>query len=425
MSSTASGGASWSSPVYPLPVVSNAGQTKETLCSSCGLCQVRAWPSKESFQSCVFELGWLGEQEKAVFGRERDAENLDEARFGITRKRFVAKLKQPIADAQWSGIITYLSLKALETKLVDAVVTLHRSKADFFIPEPALAMTNADVLAARGSKPVISPVLKSLETAYQKGVKKLLVIGASCHIHVMRDFQRRFPYLKDVEIYALGIPCVDNIKPKTLRWILEKLSRSHQTVVYYEFMQDFTVHLRHENGDLEKVPYFSLPQELSRIDLFAPSCTSCFDYLNSLADMTVGYIAAPLVGEEKRQWVMVRTEKGDALLKLIQNDLDVFPETAAGDAKKGLKKLIPHLKKLVDQQPNDVREGRKIPIWIGKLLAALAYRSGPRGIEFAKHSVDYHLIRNYFFVKKNYPEKLTTLVPKHVYRLLKEYDLDA
>jgi 3,8-divinyl protochlorophyllide a 8-vinyl-reductase (ferredoxin) len=426
MSSNASNPASvWASPVYPLPVISNPAPTPETLCSSCGLCQIRAWPAKESFQSCVFELGWLGEQEKAVFGRERDTENLDEVRFGITRKRFVAKLKQPIADAQWSGIITRLSLKALDSKLVDAVVTLHRSKADFFIPEPVLAQTKDDILAARGSKPVISPVLKSLETAYQKGVKKLLVIGASCHIHVMRDFQRRFPYLQDVEIFALGIPCVDNIKPKRLRWILEKLSRSHKTVVYYEFMQDFTVHLRHESGELEKVPYFSLPQELSRIDLFAPSCTSCFDYLNSLADMTVGYVAAPLVGEEKRQWVMVRTEKGETLLDLIKDELDVFPETASGNAMSGLKKIIPHLLDMVERKPDETKRGRKIPIWLGKIIAAFVYRSGPRGTEFAKHSVDYHLIRNYFFVKKNYPEKLKTLVPKHVYKLLSEYKLDA
>jgi 3,8-divinyl protochlorophyllide a 8-vinyl-reductase (ferredoxin) len=405
-----------------LPVIS---QAKETLCSQCGLCQIRAWPAKESFESCVFELGWLGEHEAKVHGRERDLNNLDEVRFGITKRRFTAKLKEPIQDAQWSGIVTRLSLKALDSDLVDAVVTLHRSKADYFFPEPVLARTKQEIMDARGSKPVISPALRSLETAYKQGVKRLLVIGASCHIHVLRDFQERFPYLKDVEIYALGIPCVDNIKPKKLRWILEKLSRSHRTVVYYEFMQDFTVHLKHENGDLEKVPYFSLPQELSRIDLFAPSCTSCFDYLNSLSDLTVGYVGAPLVGEEKRQWVMVRTEKGEKLLSLIESELDIYPETASGDAAKGLKKILPHLISLVENPIDETKKGRKIPIWAGRILAALTARFGPRGTEFAKHSVDYHLIRNYFYVKKNYPEKLKTLVPNSVYRILEEYGLKS
>jgi 3,8-divinyl protochlorophyllide a 8-vinyl-reductase (ferredoxin) len=407
--------------IQPEPIQSSV---KETLCSQCGLCQVRAWSAKESYESCVFENGWLGQQEIDVHGRERDTANRDEVRYGITRHRHIAKLKEPILDAQWTGIITRLSLKALETKLVDAVVTLHRSADDYFVPVPVLATSKEDILAARGSKPVIAPVLKSLETAYKQGVKKLLVVGASCHIHVLRDFQKRFPYLGEIEIYTVGIPCVDNIKPKKLRWILSRLSRSHETVVYYEFMQDFTVHLRHQNGEMEKVPYFSLPQELSRIDLFAPSCTSCFDYLNSLSDITVGYIAAPLVKKENRQWMMVRTEKGETLFNLIKDELDLFPETKSGNAKKGMKKIIPHLLKLIHQTPEEMKQGRKIPIWLGKIIAALTYKFGPRGTEFANHSVDYHLIRNYYFVKKNYPEKLATLVPKHVYTVLAEYDLE-
>lgn len=49
-------------------------------------------------------------------------------------------------------------------------------------------------------------------------------------------------------------------------------------------MQDYHVHLKHLDGSSEKVPYFCLPaNELN--DVIAPSCYSCFDYPNALADL--------------------------------------------------------------------------------------------------------------------------------------------
>lgn len=231
--------ATTSAPLPSLPVVSSH---KETLCSQCGLCQVRAWSAKESYESCVFELGWLGDAESFVHGRQRSLADLEEMRFGIMRARYIARLRSPLPDAQWSGIITRLAAKAFEHRLVEAVAAVKRSATHYFVPEPVLARSTDDIYATRGNKPVLSPTLRSLEVAYRQGIRKLMVIGASCHIHVLRDFQRRFPYLSDVDIFAVGLPCVDNIKPKMLRWVLTRLSKSPDTVRHYEFMQDFTVH---------------------------------------------------------------------------------------------------------------------------------------------------------------------------------------
>jgi coenzyme F420 hydrogenase subunit beta len=406
-----------------LPILPNPSASKETLCSACGLCQARAWPAKESFQSCVFELGWLGEAEAVLYGRERALDNLEEMRFGIMRARYIARLNPAIPDAQWSGIVTRLAAKVFESGLVEAVATLHRSKVDYFLPEPVLARSVAEIYAARGNKPVISPTLKSLDTAYRKGIKSLLVIGASCHIHVLRDFQRRFPYLQDMQIFTIGIPCVDNVKPRMLRWILGRISKSPNTVRHYEFMQDFTVHLKHENGELEKVPYFSLPQELSQPEIFAPSCMSCFDYMNSLSDITIGYAAAPLVKDEKRQFIIVRTEKGEQLFNLIKDELEFFPEESSGDCTDAVKMNVKAM--LARWRLNPKPTGRRIPIWLGKIMAFLLSKFSFKGLEFARYSIDFHLIRNYYFVKTYYPEKLQTLVPQHVYRLLEKYGFEV
>ena len=49
-------------------------------------------------------------------------------------------------------------------------------------------------------------------------------------------------------------------------------------------LQDYRVHLKHMDGSFEKIPYFSLPSN-DLNDVIAPSCYSCFDYVNGLADL--------------------------------------------------------------------------------------------------------------------------------------------
>lgn len=297
------------------------------LCSSCGLCSNQAWPVEQSLQSCVFKNGWLGEREKQLFGRERKLDDPVEMRFGITLDRFTAQLKLPLPGSQWSGIITRMAMKAFEEKLVEGVVSLQHTPGHHFFSQPVLARNSDEIYATRGNKPVLSPLLSSLESAYHQGLKKVLVIGAACHLHTLRDFQERFEYLREMELLTIGIPCIDNVARSKWPWILERMSKSPDTACHMEFMQDFRIHIRHLDGSIEKVPFFSLPEELSNPAIFPSACMSCFDYLNSLADITVGYIGAELKPKQKRQWILVRTKTGQKLLKLIEAELERFPES--------------------------------------------------------------------------------------------------
>jgi len=399
---------------------------KETICSSCGLCSVRSWPSKESIESCVFNTGWLGDKEVKIFGRQRDAKIFEESRFGISQNRYIAQLKSSIPDAQWSGIITQISIKALNIGMVEAVMHVGQNEEDPFIPVAQVSQSVEQITKAKGNKPTLAPTLRSLEEIYQKGLKKILVIGASCHFHILKDFQQRYDYLKDINFYFLGIPCVDNVKPKNLRWILEKITPNHRDVVHYEFMQDFQVHFKHKSGKVEKIPYFCIPQELSRIGVFAYSCMSCFDYVNSLSDLTVGYLGAPMEKNQKWQWLIVRTDRGQQLLDLIKDELAFTKEIRSGDAKEAVKmnatRSIEQMKSEQKQEPQ--QSGSRMPMWGGKLLTLMMKFKGPKGLEFARYSIDFHLIRNYYFLKLFYPEKLS-IVPPHVLEILKEYEIDA
>ena len=393
----------------------------EPLCSRCGLCMGDAWPEEESLRSCVFNTGWLGVHEDRLFGKRRDLHDDDELAFGIARRRFYARMKRPVAGAQWGGIITRTSMRAIETGLVEGVVTLH---GDMLHPKAALATTPEEVFDARGNKPVLSPTLMALHTAWRKGIRRLLVVGAPCHIHALRDFQARSPLLSDMELHVIGIPCTDNLEPANLRWVLRHLSSSPESISCMEFMQDYRVHIKHNVGKTEKIPFFCMPPEVLRPGVFSASCMSCFDYANSLADLTVGYFGAPFSRDWKLQWLILRTETGQRLFDLIRDDVDILPEMRKGDARSSVKSSLGiTLEPMLHPETLDSR--KSMPRMAGELLCLYNSVKGPRGIEFARYSIHIHALRNYAFVKLHQPERMEVLVPEHIRELARRYGIDG
>jgi coenzyme F420 hydrogenase subunit beta len=144
--------------------------------------------------------------------------------------------------------------------------------------------------------------------------------------------------------------------------------------------------------------------------------------MNGLADITVGYLGAPLNMKKLFQWILVRTEKGEMLRDLIQPDLEMGAESTRGDSSKS---VINGAKRIVEQmRPENempLKTGRKVPIWAGKILAAILTRVGPSGLSYAHYAVDLHLVRDYYYVKFYQPELIDTLVPKSVYAVLEKY----
>ena len=177
-------------------------------------------------------------------------------------------------------------------------------------------------MAARVNKPTLSPNLSVLEQIEQSGMKRLLVIGVGCQIQALRAIEKQLGLEK---LYVLGTPCVDNVTRAGLQKFLDTTSRSPSTVVYYEFMQDFRVHFKHEDGSTETVPFFGLKTNQLK-EVFAPSCLSCFDYVNGLADLVVGYMGAPFGW----QWIVVRNDSGQEMLDLVQDQIETQPVTSQG-----------------------------------------------------------------------------------------------
>ncbi|MGL5036005.1 MAG: Coenzyme F420 hydrogenase/dehydrogenase, beta subunit C-terminal domain, partial [Microcystaceae cyanobacterium] len=265
------------------------------LCSECGLCDT--YYIHYVKEACAFLNQQIADLESQTHGRSRDLAKENDWYFGVHQEMMAAQKREPIPGAQWTGIVSSLACEMLNQGLVEGVICVQNTKEDRFQPQIVIARTTEEVLAAKVNKPTLSPNLSVLEEVAKSGMKRLLVIGVGCQIQALRAVEKQLGLEK---LYVLGTPCVDNVSRAGLKKFLETTSRSPETVVHYEFMQDFRVHFKHEDGSTELVPFFGLKTNQLK-EVFAPSCMSCFDYVNSLADLVVGYMGAPFGW----QWIVV------------------------------------------------------------------------------------------------------------------------
>jgi coenzyme F420-reducing hydrogenase beta subunit len=374
------------------------------LCSQCGLCDSR-WVAYVR-SSCAFLEQRFEAMETAAHGRSRNLDDENELYFGVQQRMFTARLAEPIAGAQWTGIVSRIGVLALESGLVDAVLCVGQSDDDRFTPVPRLARTPAEVLSARVNKPTLSPNLKVLEELPGSGIRRLLAIGVGCQIQALRAVQATLPL---DELYVLGLPCVDNVSRQGLQTFLESTVSSPDTVVHYEFMQDFRIHFRHSDGREETVPFFGLDTPKLK-NVFAPSCLSCFDYTNAGADLVVGYMGAGF----GRQWLTVRNPRGQQLLDLVEAELDVAPVTSSGQRQAAVQQGIEAYDKAV-----------KLPLWLANLIGIVVERFGPKGLEYGRFSIDSHFTRNALWLRRNHPEMAERHIPAFARRIISRYRLPS
>ncbi|HEX2914451.1 MAG TPA: Coenzyme F420 hydrogenase/dehydrogenase, beta subunit C-terminal domain [Chloroflexia bacterium] len=378
------------------------GRRKPLMCSRCGLCYTEH--RSQLADACVFVENRYEALEEKLHGRGRRAGS-DEDMFGIYRHMFVARMVRPVEGAQWSGIVTSLASLLLEKKLVEGVICVQSRPGTRFGPMPSLATTVEQVRAAAGNKPCLSHNLSALKEAERLGLKRIAFIGNGCQTHALRAIADQLPFEK---IYHIGLPCTDIVSYQNLMKFLGLISNSAETVVHLEFMPDYRVWLRHEDGHTEKVSYFALPMDKLGADIFPDSCLSCFDYTNALSDITIGYLGATM----PYQWMLVRTETGEELFQMLRPYLEFDQIRQKGKREKVIAQSVEML-----ENPR-----KPLPPWGVKLLTFVVSHFGLKGVEFARGTLTMKWARNLHFIRTHYPEHEKELVPEFARRVLEKYE---
>uniref|UniRef100_A0A0D9XQR5 Coenzyme F420 hydrogenase/dehydrogenase beta subunit C-terminal domain-containing protein n=1 Tax=Leersia perrieri TaxID=77586 RepID=A0A0D9XQR5_9ORYZ len=334
-------------------------------CSRCGLCDTYYIAHVKN--ACAFlgdGMSRVEDLEPLVHGRGRKPE-VDEMYFGVYEQLLYARKIKSVEGAQWTGIVTTIAVEMLKANMVDAVAA---------------------------------------------GVKRLLFCGVGCQVQALRSVEK---YLGLEKLYVLGTNCVDNGTREGLDKFLKAASSEPETVLHYEFMQDY------------KVPYFCLPAK-DLVDVIAPSCYSCFDYTNGLADLVVGYMGVPkypgVSMTQHPQYITVRNGRGREMLSLVEGLLESTPTVSSGARQPFVIETV----KADDEAKQGRGPSQPAPRFIGNIIAFLLDLIGPKGLEFARYSLDYHTIRNYLHVNRAWgKQRAEQHIPSYARKIVEAYDKEG
>lgn len=392
----------------PLVAEKVAHAPHRSLCTDCGVSRLSN--PRLCASACQFIRPDYEGAETRVHGRARDALKKDELHFGVHTRMLRARLASPLEGAQWSGIATRLAERLLACGAVDAVLACAADPQDRWRPVPMLVERAEDMVLCRGMKMGYAPLLSLLEPARARGHKRLAVIGIPCQVHALRALEAEFGFER---IDVIGTPCSDNTSTENFHRFLGLLSDAPETITYLEFCADYHVELRFSDGSQRRVPFLNLPLSGLPGDFFPLTCRTCVDYTNALSDITVGYM-----GGEGEQWLIVRNQRGEELVRMLGSELVTEAPGSAGRRTTAVRGFLANTVRAAGGLPL-----RRMPDWLRPIVAWMMPRFGPRGLEFARARVEMKAIETVLHLRREVPRRMRHLIPAHVWALARPYGL--
>ncbi|WP_319579575.1 coenzyme F420 hydrogenase subunit beta [uncultured Methanospirillum sp.] len=233
-----------------------------------------------------------------------------------------------LKSSQDGGIVTQMFVYALEEGIIDGAIVAGPGDEPWK-PEPMVATSPEEILAARGTRYNISPNMAVLKESVRKyGLDKVGIVGTPCQIQALRKAQL-YPigmrYVTDKIALAMGIFCMENFSYQSMKQIVE----DHCNVDLHSL----------KKTDIGKGKYWAYTNRgaVSQIPLKVthkyeqPGCHVCLDYVANMADISTGSVGTP----DGWSTVFVRSTNGDNIWKKAV-EAGVFEIKAIDSVKPGL-----------------------------------------------------------------------------------------
>jgi len=378
------------------------------LCTDCGVSRTSE-PGRCGY-ACQFINPDYAQLEYQTHGRVRQIDGDIEPFFGVVKEMHQAALAPKRDGAQWTGITTRLGEALLASGEVSAVLCIGPDDNDPWKPVPRLITDARDMAGCRGMRMGYAPLLELLEPAIADGHKRLAVIGIPCQIYALRALEKEL----DLEhLTVIGTPCSDNTTTENFHEFLSLLDSNPERIKYLEFMPDFHVELRFDSGKKRRIPFLQLPIADLPDDFFPLTCRTCVDYVNTLSDITVGYM-----GGRGDQWLLVRNQKGQKVLDSIRSELTLKAPSTSGKRQTAVKGFIENTRRATGGLPL-----RRMPQWLRPIVGKIMPLTGPKGLEFARTRLEMKAAESILHLRRAAPKRLRTMIPPHVWKLAEPYGL--
>lgn len=202
---------------------------------------------------------------------------------------------------------------------------------DFWKPEPMVAMSSDEILAAAGTKYTFSPNVWMLKQAVrQYGLEKVGTVAIPCQtmgIRKMQSYPFGVRFLADKIALLTGIFCMENFPYESLKtFISEKAGVSPELVEKMDIGKGkFFIHTADDVIALPLKETHGYEQN---------GCKVCLDYVAELADVSTGSVGSP----DGWSTVLTRTGTGETIFKAAV-DAGVIETKPVNEGKFGLEML--------------------------------------------------------------------------------------
>ncbi len=244
------------------------------------------------------------EVDRAVFGAIRTDNLLGYYQEDIVSARATDDAVRE--NAQDGGVVSALLAFLLDYGEIDATVVAKTSEEEAWKPEPFIARTKEDVMAAAGSKYTQLPALVGVGDAFEQGYKNIALVGLPCHIQGMRKVQLSPNFNVGAERVKLliGLFCTETFDLAMLTKTMEELGTSLNEVEKFNIRRgSFIVHTK--TGKEFKMPIKKMRAAVRE------ACNYCYDFAAEFADISVGSIGS----EDGWSTVIIRSEAGKGVVK--------------------------------------------------------------------------------------------------------------
>ena len=233
--------------------------------------------------------------------------------------------------SQDGGIVSSLLIHALETGVIEgAIVAMPTDEP--WNPEPYVATTPEEIIAAAGTKYVLCPLNNALKiAARENGLDKIGMVGMHCLTYAVRKMQL-YPFgarhLPNKMALLLGIFCTENFSYTGIKAIVEELHKVNIEHVQKMDVSKGKMIVTSNMGERIEVPVKLTPSYVQ------PGCYICPDLTARTADISTGSIGSP----DGWSTVMPRTKVGKDLFQSAV-DMGLFETKPIDPGKFGMEML--------------------------------------------------------------------------------------
>jgi len=312
------------------------------LCVSCGAC-VSLCPYLRSWQGRIVKLDECDLAEGRCFNYcprgKVDLNELHQRLFGGPYKEIEMGMVRSVlmaraCDSVWAGrvqnggVVSALTDLAIKEGVIDAAVLTDREVN--LLPRGHIVSGREDIMACTGSIYTSGPTLEALNRGPWTGDERIGIVGLPCMVLALAkmrtsSLEKRTP-IDRVDL-VIGLFCTWALDYKPFMGFLQKR------------FGDRTIGKVDITPPPERIMKITAGDELHDIPLdeirsfIRPGCHVCPDMTSEFSDISVGTVE----GEEGWNTVLVRTERGEELVKRAEAKGVIESQPLPGDKLSHLK----------------------------------------------------------------------------------------